>query len=74
MTHTGAGPNLTFHYEGDDSHSYTLQNSQDKTHFILRLSGETEFAKGWQLAGDALWQKGSHDKALSASVMLRRLW
>ena len=70
----GADPNLTFHYEGDDSHSYALQNSQDKTHFILRLSGETEFAKGWQLAGDALWQKGAHDKALSASVMLRRLW
>ena len=70
----GADPNLTFNYEGDNSHSYNLQNNQDKTHFILKLSGETEFAKGWQVAGDALMQKGAHDKDLSVNLTLRRLW
>ena len=70
----GADPSLKFNYEGDNGQSYTLRNSQDKTHLVLSLSGETEFAKGWQLAEDILWQKGAHDRDLSASIMLRRVW
>ena len=70
----GADPNMSFHYEGDATNRYTLQNSQDKTHFILALSGNTEFSPGWQLDGEVRLQKGSHDKDLSASVMLRRGW
>ena len=70
----GADPNMSFHYEGDATNRYTLQNSQDKTHFILALSGNTEFSPGWQLDGEVHLQKGSHDKDLSASVMLRREW
>lgn len=65
---------MSFHYEGDATNRYTLQNSQDKTHFILALSGNTEFSPGWQLDGEVHLQKGSHDKDLSASVMLRREW
>ena len=70
----GADPELQFNYEGDTGNRYTLRNNQDKTHAVVRLSGETEFAKGWQLAGDVQWQKGAHDKDLSASMMLRRVW
>ena len=70
----GADPELQFNYEGDTGNRYTLRNNQDKTHAVVRLSGETEFAKGWQLAGDVQWQKGTHDKDLSASMMLRRVW
>ena len=70
----GADPNMSFHYEGDATNRYTLQNSQDKTHFILALSSNTEFSPGWQLDGEVRLQKGSHDKDLSASVMLRREW
>ena len=71
---TGADPELNFSYEGDSSNSYTLKNNQNKTHFVISLAGENEFAKGWILGGDVQLQKGSHDKDLSASVMLRKVW
>ena len=71
---TGADPELNFNYEGDANNSYTLKNNQDKTHFILSISGENEFANGWVLGGDVQLQKGSHDKDVSASVMLRKVW
>ncbi|MBQ7490036.1 MAG: hypothetical protein IJT51_05940, partial [Bacteroidales bacterium] len=67
-------PELNFNYEGDANNSYTLKNNQDKTHFILSISGENEFANGWVLGGDVQLQKGSHDKDVSASVMLRKVW
>ncbi len=71
---SGADPSLAFHYEGDAQNRYTLKNSQDKTHFLLSLSADTEFAEGWQIAGDAGLQKGGHDRDLRASVTLRRVW
>ena len=71
---SGADPKLKFNYEGDNGHSYTLNNSQDKTHVVLGISGETEFTKGWQAGGDVMLQKGAHDKDLTASIMLRRVW
>ena len=71
---TGADPELNFSYEGDANHAYTLHNNQDKTHLVLSLGGENEFAKGWILGGDVQLQKGSHDKDVSASVMLRKVW
>jgi uncharacterized protein with beta-barrel porin domain len=71
---SGANPELNFRYEGDGNNFYTLKNNQNKTHFILTLSGENEFAHGWILGGDLGFQKGSHDKDLSASVILRKVW
>lgn len=71
---TGADPELNFSYEGDNNHSYTLKNNQDKTHFVLSIGGENEFHGGWILGGDVAFQKGAHDKDLSASVMLRKVW
>ncbi|WP_295156734.1 autotransporter domain-containing protein [Selenomonas sp. AE3005] len=71
---SGADPKLKFNYEGDNGHSYTLNNSQDKTHVVWGISGETEFTKGWQAGGDVMLQKGAHDKDLTASIMLRRVW
>ena len=70
----GADPELSFRYEGNDGRAYTLRNSQDKTHFILSLSGETEFAKGWFLNGEAQLQKGAHDKDISAYLQFKRVW
>ena len=70
----GADPELSFSYDGNDGRFYTLRNSQDKTHFVLSLSGETEFAKGWFLNGEAQLQKGAHDKDLIASVQFKRVW
>ena len=71
---TGANPELSFSYEGDGNQVYTMKNNQDKTHFVLSFGGENEFAKGWILGGDLQLQKGSHDKDVSASVMLRKVW
>ncbi|MBQ5502795.1 MAG: autotransporter domain-containing protein, partial [Selenomonas sp.] len=71
---TGADPELSFRYEGYDGQSYTLRNSQDKTHFLFSLLGETEFAKGWFLSGEAQLQKGAHDKDISASFQFKRVW
>lgn len=71
---TGADPELNFRYEGDNSHFYTLKNNQDKTHFVMSIGGENEFHGGWILGGDVAFQKGAHDKDLSASVMLRKVW
>lgn len=71
---TGANPELNFNYEGDANNSYTLKNNQDKTHFIISLNGENEFAKNWLIGGDIQFQKGRHDRDLSASIMLRKVW
>ncbi|ORU00069.1 Serine protease / subtilase peptidase [Anaerovibrio sp. JC8] len=70
----GADPRLTYGYIGDDLSTYEMRGQLDKTHFILSMSGETEFAPGWTLAGDAMLQKGSHDKDVMLAVTLRRMW
>ena len=70
----GANPELSFRYEGYDGRSYSLSNSQDKTHFQLALSGEAEFAPGWILAGDAGFLRGRHDKDVSCALTLRKVW
>ena len=71
---TGADPALNFGYEGDAGHAYRLENNQDKTHVVLSIGGENEFAHGWMLGGDIQLQKGSHDRDVSASVMVRKVW
>ena len=71
---TGADPELNFSYEGDNYNYYTMKNNQDKTHFVISIGGENEFGRGWILGGDVAWQKGKHDKDLSAAVMLRKVW
>ena len=71
---TGANPELSFSYEGDGNQVYTMKNNQDKTHFVLSVGGENEFAKGWILGGDLQLQKGGHDRDMSMSVMLRKVW
>ena len=71
---TGADPELNFSYEGDGNNFYTLKNNQDETYFIISLGGECNFKGGWKLGGDVGFQKGSHDKDVTASVMLRKVW
>jgi outer membrane autotransporter protein len=70
----GADPALSFSYEGDAGHAYRLENNQDKTHVVLSIGGENEFAHGWMLGGDVQLQKGRHDRDVSASVMVRKVW
>ena len=71
---SGADPDLSYNFIGDSSNRYTLRGSQDKTHFILRLFGNISFTDGWQLGGDAKFQKGSHDRDIAASITLKKLW
>ena len=71
---TGTDPKLTFGYVGDEASSYEMKNEQDKTHFVVSLGGEAEFAPGWWLAGDATLQKGAHDKDMMCALTLRRMW
>ena len=71
---TGADPDLIISYEGDGSNSYRIRHKRDKTHFVFSLRGENEFASGWFLGGEAELQLGAHDKDVTASVMLRRMW
>jgi hypothetical protein len=70
----GAEPRLRYSYMGDAANTYDMRNVQDKTHFVLSIGGEVEVAKGWSLGGDATWQRGRHDKDLSCSVMVKRMW
>lgn len=71
---TGTDPKLTFGYVGDEASSYEMRNEQDKTHFVVSLGGEAEFAPGWWLTGDATLQKGAHDKDMMCALTLRRMW
>ena len=71
---TGADPDLTISYEGDTSNTYRLRNPRDKTHFIFSVRGESEFARGWFMGGEAEFQRGENDRDVTASVMLRRIW
>jgi len=70
----GAEPRLRYSYMGDQANTYDMHNVQDKTHFVLSIGGEIQIAKGWSLGGDATWQRGRHDKDLSCSVMVKRMW
>ncbi|ORT98932.1 putative autotransporter protein [Anaerovibrio sp. JC8] len=70
----GSDPKLTYGYVGDTANSYELRGQNDKTHFVMSLGGEAEFAPGWTLAGDLALQKGSHDKDIMAAITLRRMW
>ena len=71
---SGAEPSINYHFEGDPINSHRLFNKQDKTHFVLRLFGDVNLSQNWTLAGDARLQKGSHDKDIAASIMLRKMW
>lgn len=70
----GADPKLRFGYAGDDAHSYEMGNNQDKTHLVLSVGGEAEFAPGWTLAGEAGVERGAHDRDMMCAVTLRRMW
>ena len=70
----GAEPRLRYSYMGDQANTYDMHNVQDKTHFALSIGGEVEAAKGWSVGGDVTWQRGRHDKDLSCSVMVKRMW
>ena len=70
----GAEPRLRYSYMGDQANTYDMRNVQDKTHFVLSIGGEVEVAKGWSVGGDATWQRGRHDKDLSCSVTVKRIW
>ena len=72
--HTGSEPELSFHYNGDSSHGYRQDNEQDKTHLVLGVHGTNKFARGWQLSGEAELRKGSHDRNITAALMLQRVW
>ena len=71
---TGADPDLQIRYEGDASNSYRLRHKRDKTHLVFSVRGESEFARGWFMGGEAEIQRGDHDKDVTASIMLRRIW
>ena len=70
----GADPDLSVTYEGSDEHKYRLRNERDKTHAVISLRGECEFSPNWFIGGETEFQRGSHDKDLTASVMFRRIW
>ena len=70
----GAEPRLRYSYMGEAANTYDMRNVQDKTHFVLSIGGEVEVSKGWSIGGDATWQRGRHDKDLSCSVTVRRMW
>ena len=70
----GADPRLRFGYVGNDAESYEMRNEQDKTHFVLSINGESEFAPGWTMAGEAGLQKGAHAKDVMCALTLKRMW
>jgi uncharacterized protein with beta-barrel porin domain len=70
----GAEPKLRYSYMGDAANTYDMRNVQDKTHFVLSFGGETQIAKGWSIGGDASFTRGRHDKDLSCSVTVKRMW
>lgn len=71
---TGADPDLHISYEGDGTSTYRLRQERDKTHFVFSVRGESEFANGWFMGGEAELQRGENDRDVTASVMLRRIW
>ena len=71
---SGAEPKLSFGYVGDENNRYEVRNRMDKTRLVLSVGGETEFAPGWTLSGDAAFEKGAHDRDLMLTVLLRRMW
>ncbi|MBO6202311.1 MAG: hypothetical protein J6O13_02150 [Selenomonas sp.] len=59
---------------GIEPFSWSFCAYQDKTHLLLSLSGENEFSPGWTLAGDAVLERGGHDRDVMCAVTLRRMW
>ena len=54
--------------------TYTLQDGQDKDHWLLGLRGEAPVAADWKLSGELSLEKGTHDQAIIASAALRYSW
>lgn len=71
---TGADPDLSFQYNGDSSNRYTIENHQDKTHVVLGIRGEHEFAKNWHFTVDAELKKGAHNHNIMAAAMVKYVW
>lgn len=70
----GAEPKLRYSYMGDATNTYNMRNVQDRTHFLLSIGGEVEVAKGWTVGGDAVFQRGSHDREWTVGITVRRTW
>lgn len=70
----GAEPKLRYGYLGDAVNTYNMRNVQDKTHFVLSMGGEAEVARGWTVGGDAVFQRGRHDKDWSCGITVKRTW
>ena len=71
---SGAKPRVTFGYLGGGPATYEMVGQQDETHIVLSLTGEAEFSPGWTLSGDAVLERGSHDKDIMCALTLRRMW
>jgi hypothetical protein len=65
---------VTFGYAGGGPTAYEMLGQQDKMHLLLSLTGETEFSPGWTLSGDAVLERGRHDRDVMCAVTLRRMW
>lgn len=70
----GADEDQTAYSTIVDGKRFTLESHEDKTHLVLSLSGDTELARSLRLGGDLFYQKGAHDREVSAQLMLRKLW
>ena len=71
---SGANPRVTFGLAGGGASVFEMRGQQDKTHMVLSLSGENEFSPGWTVSGDAVLERGSHDRDMMCAVTLRRMW
>jgi hypothetical protein len=71
---SGANPRVTFGLAGGGASVFEMRGQQDKTHMVLSLSGENEFSPGWTVSGDAVLERGSHDRDAMCAVTLRRMW
>ncbi len=70
---SGASPDFGVRYVGDGA-LHTITREQDRTHVVLGLNAENEFAKGWHVAAEANAERGAHDKGFSAALQLKRTW
>ena len=72
---SGNDPNYRVHFVDAAAQGFTVQGSSlDKNLLVLGVHAGQEIGNDWRVEGDVQLEKGSTEKNMQASVMVKKSW